>query len=728
MSIKEWFERLRQRFFSEKEEEDNSSTIMDEVAWTQADEDGANFQYASSSTIGEEVEMRVAYLYPSRSSRTEDIVEPHARKERSIKQVSSKPKKSEPPIHLEQQPVEQADGGQKEQQKKKKPFQLTRVPSAIYGFNSHPVQAETPPTPMSEPESSLQEAQTTKELTYLPEVAEERTDLPEITKVLIDLPEKNEDLHEESTLNDQNELTIDKTEVELEEKQMKASIFKAEAPHIHIPDVVKQDSVKPVMKQTFEAIDREGQLPSLSLLIDPPPPSPQDEGYIEERMEMLQQTLQQFNVDAEVRGTTQGPTVTRFEVYPGPGVKVNKITNLADDIQLSMAVEDIRMEAPIPGKSAIGIEVPNRKREAVWLRPLLTHEAMVNAPLLTCPLGLDIGGDLVTMDLQKMPHGLIAGSTGSGKSVCINSIIVSLLYRATADEVKMLLIDPKMVEFAAYDDIPHLVTPVVNDVKEATQALAWAVQEMERRYEEFANVGVRDIQRYNEWMQQQEPERSTPAMPYLVIIIDELADLMMVAPADVEESIARLAQKARACGIHLLVATQRPSVDVITGLIKANIPTRIAFSVSAQTDSRTILDMAGADKLLGRGDMLYLPNGSSKPIRLQGAYLMDEEIERVTEYIKARRRPQFLFDRELLQREIAQEGEDELFPDAVKFVMEAGQASTSALQRRFRIGYNRAARLIDMMEDQGFISASAGSKPRTVLISNEEYEEYFSLG
>jgi S-DNA-T family DNA segregation ATPase FtsK/SpoIIIE len=398
---------------------------------------------------------------------------------------------------------------------------------------------------------------------------------------------------------------------------------------------------------------------------------------------------------------------------------VSKITNLIDDIKLSLSAKDIRIEAPIPGKNTIGIEVPNRKSKTVFLREILRSKAFqANRSPLTVALGLSISGEPIVTDLKKMPHGLIAGATGSGKSVCINTILVSLLYKATPNDVKMLLIDPKMVELAPYNRIPHLVSPVITDVKAATAALKWAVDEMERRYELFAHVGVRDIEKFNERVGDKEKEKR---LPYIVIVIDELADLMMVSPNDVEEAICRIAQKARACGIHLLIATQRPSVDVITGLIKANIPTRIAFSVSSQIDSRTILDTSGAERLLGRGDMLFLENGSAKPVRVQGTFVSDDEIDRVVHHVKNQMAPNYLFKQEeLLAKTNFQAEEDDLFYEACEFVVEQGHASASSLQRRFRIGYNRAARLIDLMEEQGIISPPKGSKPRDVLVSEEQ--------
>jgi S-DNA-T family DNA segregation ATPase FtsK/SpoIIIE len=467
--------------------------------------------------------------------------------------------------------------------------------------------------------------------------------------------------------------------------------------------------------------------PPLGLLNPPPPLQVENTEYIKRQQEVLATTLHNFNVNAEVIGAVQGPTVTRYEIQPAPGVKVNKITNLIDDIKLSLAARDIRIEAPIPGRSAVGIEVPNDKSMPVFLRSILESPAFqAAASPLTVALGIDIGGEPIVTDLAKMPHGLIAGATGSGKSVCINSIILSLLYKATPEEVRLLLIDPKMVELAPYNRMPHLVTPVVTDPKQATVALKWAVQEMESRYEKFAEAGARDISRYNELMRRAYPGEKERVMPSIVIIIDELADLMMVAPHDVEESICRIAQKARACGIHLLVATQRPSVDVITGLIKANIPTRVAFSVSSQTDSRTILDMSGAERLLGRGDMLYLSSGSSKPVRLQGPYVSDEEIEAVTEHVRNQAEPNYLFEKEELTQALMNDNTDDLFAEVVLFCVENGQASASLLQRNFQIGYNRAARLIDMMEEKGFISGYTGSsKPRDVFLTRAEYDELF---
>ncbi|MBG9498627.1 cell division protein FtsK [Bacillus thuringiensis] len=462
-------------------------------------------------------------------------------------------------------------------------------------------------------------------------------------------------------------------------------------------------------------------VPPLALLSIPQQTALDNTEWLEEQKELLDTTFNNFHVGAHVINVSQGPAVTRFEVQPDPGVKVNKITNLSDDIKLSLAAKDIRIEAPIPGKSAIGIEVPNKESKPVFLREILRSPVFTKSESpLTVALGLDISGDPIVTDIRKMPHGLIAGATGSGKSVCINAILTSILYKAKPHEVKLMLIDPKMVELAPYNSVPHLVAPVITDVKAATAALKWAVEEMERRYELFAHAGARDLTRYNTIVSEREIPGET--LPYIVIVIDELADLMMVAPGDVEEAICRIAQKARACGIHLLVATQRPSVDVITGLIKSNIPTRIAFTVSSQVDSRTIIDIGGAEKLLGRGDMLFLGNGTSKPVRIQGVYVSDDEIEKTVDHVRKQMKPNYLFKQEdLLAKTEQAESEDELFFDACQFVVEQGGASTSSVQRKFRIGYNRAARLIEEMESQGIISEGRGTKPRDVLISEDEF-------
>ena len=447
----------------------------------------------------------------------------------------------------------------------------------------------------------------------------------------------------------------------------------------------------------------------------------------------LQKTLYSFGVSAKVENVSVGPAITRYELKPAEGVRVSKIANLADDIALNLAAETIRIEAPIPGKQAVGIEVPNKEKEAVHLREVLeSEEFQNNKSKLTVALGKDVAGNIQLADIAKMPHVLIAGSTGSGKSVCINTIISSIIYNAKPSEVKLVMVDPKVVELSVYNGIPHLLIPVVTDPKKAAGALAWAVQEMDDRYNKFAQKGVRDLKGSNKAI---EKEEGVGKLPQIVIIVDELADLMMVAAKDVEEAICRLAQKARAAGMHLVIATQRPSVDVITGLIKANIPSRIAFAVSSQVDSRTILDSVGAEKLLGKGDMLFFPSGAPKPLRVQGAFVSDEEVEKIVDFVKQNGTATYSEDilesiekNNKTDKEIAQEADadDETDPflmDAIETVVETGQASTSFIQRRFKVGYARAGRIIDQMEERGIISGYQGSKPREVLMSKERLEE-----
>lgn len=472
--------------------------------------------------------------------------------------------------------------------------------------------------------------------------------------------------------------------------------------------------------------------PPLTLLTAGAKKQIRDEAHLREQAALLEDTLGHFHIQAKVVHVSQGPTVTRYELEPAPGVKVSRIVALADDLALQLASSGVRIEAPIPGKAAIGIEVPNKHVAAVSLREVLESPAFQKETKhLVVGLGKDIGGAPMTADLSKMPHLLVAGSTGSGKSVCINGIIISLLFRATPEDVRLILVDPKVVELTNYNGIPHLLTPVVTEAKKAAAALHWAVQEMERRYALFADCGVRDIVRYRS-ESESNPEKEK--MPYIVVIIDELADLMMAAPVDVEDAICRLAQKARAAGIHLVLATQRPSVDVITGLIKANIPSRIAFAVSSQVDSRTILDMAGAEKLLGRGDMLYYPVGAPKPLRVQGAFVQDEDIEHVIDYIKKQAAPpeyqEGITDTANLngnddKNELPMELQDELLPAAITVIYETGQASASMLQRKFRIGYTRAARLIDTLEEMRILGATQGSKPRDILMTEEEARRRF---
>ena len=480
--------------------------------------------------------------------------------------------------------------------------------------------------------------------------------------------------------------------------------------------------------QIHRTYDRPYHFPSLDILAKGKGSQNNGEEVAHNAM-MLENVLSNFGITAKVVNATQGPTVTRYEIEPAPGVKVSRIVNLTDDIALNLAAQHIRMEAPIPGKSAIGIEVPNKTTEAVHLRDVLDCSDFKDARGgIPVGLGKDIAGKPVITDLAKMPHLLVAGTTGSGKSVCVNTLISSILFSRKPEEVKLLLIDPKMVELSIYNGIPHLMAPVVTDMKKAAAVLRWAVREMEARYKAFAASGKRDIKSYNE-------AHPKAAMPLIVLIIDELADLMMTAPDDIEESISRLAQMARAAGIHMVLATQRPSVNVITGSIKANVPSRISFAVGSQIDSRTILDMAGAEKLLGKGDMLFAPIGANKPIRVQGAFISDDEVEKLVEFVKAQREPEY--DNTVTQ-EAEKEAEketsddndvyrDELLERAVNLVMESGQASVSMLQRRFRIGYTRAARLVDTMEDLKIVGPSMGSKAREILMSPKQAKaRYFS--
>ncbi|UOE92786.1 DNA translocase FtsK [Alkalihalobacillus sp. LMS39] len=484
---------------------------------------------------------------------------------------------------------------------------------------------------------------------------------------------------------------------------------------------------QPLVQNEIE--NKDYTLPPLDLLKRPSQSQSNGGQHIlaRENAKKLKQTLDSFGVKAEVTKVHIGPAVTKYEVHPNVGVKVSKIVNLTDDLALALAAKDIRIEAPIPGKSAIGIEVPNQEVAIVTLREVLdSPESHSESNVLSVALGRDISGEPVLASLNKMPHLLVAGATGSGKSVCINGIITSILLKAKPHEVKLIMIDPKMVELNMYNGIPHLLTPVVTEPKKASQALKKVVSEMERRYELFSHSGTRNIEGYNEQIvkQNEKGEAKQPTLPFIVVIVDELADLMMVASGDVEDSITRLAQMARAAGIHMIIATQRPSVDVITGVIKANIPSRIAFGVSSQTDSRTILDGGGAEKLLGRGDMLYLPVGASKPTRVQGAFLSDDEVEEIVDYVISQQKAQYQEDMTPTEEEIhvPSESTDELYDDAVELVMNMNTASVSMLQRRFRIGYTRAARLIDEMEARGIVGPYEGSKPREVLVAKQEEE------
>jgi len=495
-----------------------------------------------------------------------------------------------------------------------------------------------------------------------------------------------------------------------------------------VPSDTPEEDFAAAMQQQPLSEDAFYELPPFSLLdkSEPPRRGKPSQDYAAQG-KVIEKTLMSFGITAKVVGIENGPAVTRYEVQPGPGVKVASIVNLSQDLALALAAQDVRIEAPIPGKSAIGIEVPNKEVSLVHLRDVLeTKEFRSSKSPLTVALGKDISGRPVVTTLDHCLHLLIAGATGAGKSVCINSIIASLLFKARPDQVKLVLIDPKRVELSVWSRIPHLIAPVVSDPKKAAGALRWAIKEMESRYEKFTKVGTRDIDRYNEVATP--PDSLRPAMPYIVIIIDELSDLMMVAPAEVEDAIFRLAQMARASGIYLIVATQRPSVDVITGTIKANIPSRIAFAVASQIDSRTILDMAGAEKLLGRGDMLFYPVGASKPLRAQGAYISEREIDELVSFVSSQAKPQFaqgiLQVPETLEQQ-QESSDDPFFPQALRIVVEAKQASVSLLQRKLPIGYSRAARLIDAMEAKGYVGPYEGSKPREVRLTMAEYLRLF---
>ncbi|MDP4133779.1 MAG: DNA translocase FtsK [Bacillota bacterium] len=532
----------------------------------------------------------------------------------------------------------------------------------------------------------------------------------------------NDDLKQKKPL-DKNEAAIDPSKAPLkgEPADIKAegseeAIVKPKRLTGEIPVEVKKENVQIPYKY-----------PKTDLLIKlAPEDNTTNPATLRDQAAKLVETLKSFNIEVKVLEISKGPSVTRFELQPTAGIRVSRITSLSDDIALSLAATAVRIEAPIPGKAAIGIEIPNSSIATVSIRDVLeAKEFKESASKLSCALGRDIAGKCIVGDISKMPHLLIAGATGSGKSVCINALIASILFKADPNEVKLIMIDPKVVELSEYNGIPHLLIPVVTDPRKAAGALNWAVQEMTSRYKFFADNTVRDIKGYNALMK----EQGNPLLPQIVIIIDELADLMMVAPKDVESYVCRLAQLARAAGMHLVIATQRPSVDVITGVIKANIPSRIAFAVSSYVDSRTILDAGGAEKLLGRGDMLFYPMGASKPVRIQGAYISDDEVERLVKFVK--KDSQAVYDEDILEK-LENQGDspqeeddptdaDTLLPKAIEIVIDAGQASVSLVQRRLSVGYSRAGRLVDQMEERGIIGPHEGSKPRSVLVTRAEY-------
>ncbi|EAG4460608.1 DNA translocase FtsK, partial [Listeria monocytogenes] len=659
-------------------------------------------------------------------------------------------KQKSQPIQPKKQPITErqvAETQPVKEETRKRPFTATDVPSPVYAFNKRPSKFEFAVTEAEEL-STIQEDLTIAPVDLLDsaeaetiafdtelnrQIEEEVVSVPVTEEVVTEQPEVEvtpepveqqeparvslitEEPAQTKTTTRSKQVESNRQEQLLKSripfnvmmvKKDKQALQKEDVQEINVQQPVEIEAEQTnIVQQTQVATasyPTNYEFPSFSLL-HPPVSKREDDSWLQMQQEMLDETLENFNVQASVVNRTQGPAVTRFEVQPEKGVKVSKITNLTDDIKLNLAAKDIRIEAPIPGKSTVGIEIPNQTSRPVMLSELMNTEAFqTSASPLTAALGLDISGTPIITDLQKMPHGLIAGATGSGKSVCINSLLVSLLYKATPDQLKLLLIDPKMVELAPYNRIPHLVSPVITDAKAATVALKWAVEEMERRYQLFSHTGVRNMEKYNEYASH--PDHTGEKLPYILIVIDELADLMMVAPNDVEESISRIAQKARACGIHMIVATQRPSVDVITGLIKANIPTRVSFSVSSQIDSRTILDASGAEKLLGKGDMLFLPSGASKPVRLQGTFVSDEEIDAVVAHVRSQGEADYIFEeQELLVKETAKENTDELFEEACDFVLSQNAASTSLLQRHFRIGYNRAARLMESLENHQIV-------------------------
>ncbi len=516
---------------------------------------------------------------------------------------------------------------------------------------------------------------------------------------------------------------------EMNPDYLESNLFKTE-------EETKEEKVKQVLQleHTLTVEDENYDFPPIQLMSEGEKKAKNSKKAVADTATRLQKTLYSFGVSAKVENVSVGPAITRYELKPAEGVRVSKIANLADDIALSLAAETIRIEAPIPGKQAVGIEVPNKENEIVPLRDIIDCEAFSeHKSKLAFALGKDVGGKEVVTDIAKMPHVLIAGATGSGKSVCINTLITSIMYKAKPSEVKLLMVDPKVVELSVYNGIPHLLIPVVTDPKKAAGALAWAVQEMVNRYSLFANKNVRDIKGYNAAI---DSEGGAGKLPQIVIIIDELADLMMVAAKDVEDAICRLAQMARAAGMHLVIATQRPSVDVITGIIKANIPSRISFAVSSQVDSRTILDMVGAEKLLGKGDMLFYPSGAPKPTRIQGAFVSDKEVEKIVDFVKNNSNTTYnediieqieknnSTDKELDEQAVEEDdGTDPLLMEAIDVVVETRQASTSFIQRRFKVGYARAGRIIDQMEERGIISGFQGSKPREVLMPKERWEE-----
>lgn len=506
----------------------------------------------------------------------------------------------------------------------------------------------------------------------------------------------------------------------LEEEQPRPTFQDSYTP---VKEDMDEEEKSPLLKEKALTNKKSNgyQLPGIDLLNDPPKKKKDGKEWIEEHIKLLNKTFDEFKVGAKVQNFTQGPTVTRYEIVLESGVNVKKITGLSDNIKMALAAKEIRIEAPIPGKSTVGIEVPNKVPEIVQFKSIVKHDAFTHPKdPLTVALGLDIDGQAVFTSISKMPHGLVAGATGSGKSVCINTVLMSLLMTYRPEELKLMLIDPKMVELTLYNDIPHLITPVITDAKIATAGLKWAVEEMERRFQMFSNEMVRDIHAYNEKILR---EKRDEYMPFVVIVVDELADLMMVSSNSVEEAIMRITQKARACGMHLIVATQRPSTDVIKGTIKSNIPTRIAFMVSSYVDSMTIIDGAGADKLLGRGDMLYCESGQPQR-RVQGAFISDEEINRVNQFIRNQRGSNYLFDQKKLMNDATSaKNDDELLEPVARYIVEQNEASINKISKEFHIGFNRAQKIVETLAEFGIVSDNLGSKAREVLVDEVQLEE-----
>ncbi|SET80225.1 DNA segregation ATPase FtsK/SpoIIIE, S-DNA-T family [Oceanobacillus limi] len=705
------------------------------------------------------IEAKMVYQYPTKEYKSThfpvlpdkgrkrvDESDIPAFKRRTNRSQTEKPKKQHPSQTIRQEEVVS-------QSNSKKPFQPSDVPSPIYGFKQRSSQKEVEQIPAFKRNNSRIEEivhsnyedqaislenegfHTTDDKTLeIGHGMQEEAHLEEVVNeadspiVLKEIAKEQKESQEQETKGTSSETEPVHKMQDQEGEQLtptRQSVERAVPYNVMMTPRDKKNLYErkaASRKEQPPVVEKKQSVP-MHLLDDSEQENDTNDVWVQKQQALLERTLSHFNVRARVVLATQGPSVTRFEIQPELGVKVSKIKNLSDDLKLNMAARDIRIEAPIPGKNTVGIEVPNPQSQMVHLQDIVQSSAFKESSSpLTIALGLSIEGAPIVTNIQKMPHGLIAGATGSGKSVCINTLLVSLIYKASPDDVKFLLIDPKMVELAPYNGIPHLVSPVITDVKAATAALKWAVNEMEDRYDKFVQEGVRDIERFNQKVNRD--QRYQEKMPYIVIVIDELADLMMVSPQDVEDSISRIAQKARACGIHLLLATQRPSVDVLTGLIKANIPTRIAFSVSSQVDSRTIIDTGGAEKLLGKGDMLFIENGAGKSVRIQGPFVSDDEIERVTNYARTIAEPNYLFEQEsLLQQMTVDEAEDDLLQEAIEFVLEQNSASTSLLQRHFKIGYNRAARLMDTLEAKGIISGQNGSKPRDILVSNSQLHD-----